>query len=168
VLQLLTDEFSNNDPEDGRYAPQQRMQESENSPATTGEFNCTLNAVVHEVHQPRADEETSSAYARHRAAQERLSQSAPMLREHVKTEPVAPPLVDSTYACGQWWREEFCNCVMLQCLRLADIQATSRSKVPDQNIIFDQNGMPLDSDDFRLRCDLTHEPSDPGSLPLEY
>jgi len=71
-----------------------------------------------------------------------------MLCEHVKTEPVTPPLVDSAYAHGQWWWEEFCNCVTLQRLQLADIQATSRLKVPDQNIIFDQNGIPLDSDDF--------------------
>jgi hypothetical protein len=52
VLKLLTDEFSNNNPEDGRYTPQQRMQGSESSPATTGEFNHMLNAVVHKVHQP--------------------------------------------------------------------------------------------------------------------
>jgi hypothetical protein len=70
ILKVLADEFSTNDPEDGRYAPQQRMQDTESSPATTGEFNCMLNAAVHEVHQPRADEETSSAYARCRAAQE--------------------------------------------------------------------------------------------------
>ena len=101
VLKVLMDEFSANDLEDGRYAPQQCMQDTESSPATTGEFNRTLNAVVHEVCQPRADEETSSAYVRCRAAQERLSQSAPTLRERVKTEPVAPPLVDSAYACGQ-------------------------------------------------------------------
>jgi hypothetical protein len=70
-------------------------------PATTGEFNRMLNAAVNEVRQPRTDEETSSAYGRHRAAQERLSQSAPTLRERVKSEPVAPPLVDSAYAHGQ-------------------------------------------------------------------
>jgi hypothetical protein len=68
VLKILADEFSTNDPEDGRYAPQQRTQGVESSPATTGEFNCTLNAAVHEVCQPCADEETSSAYVRHRAA----------------------------------------------------------------------------------------------------
>jgi len=79
MLELLANEFNNHDPEDGRYATPQHRQESENSPATTGEFNCTLNSAVHEVCQPRADEETSSAYARRRAAQERLSQSAPML-----------------------------------------------------------------------------------------
>jgi len=28
--------------------------------------------------------------------------------------------------------------------------------------------MPQDSNNFRLRCDPTHKPSDPGSLPLEY
>jgi len=58
------------DPEDGRYMPQQHMQGTESSPATTGEFNRTLNMAVHEVHQPCADEETSSAHARCRAAQE--------------------------------------------------------------------------------------------------
>jgi hypothetical protein len=79
MLDLLANEFNNHDPEDGRYATPQRRQESENSPAMTGEFNRTLNAVVHEVRQPCADEETSSAYARRRAAQERLSQSAPTL-----------------------------------------------------------------------------------------
>jgi len=79
MLELLANEFNNHDPEDGRYATPQRRHKSENSPATTGEFNRTLNAAVHEVRQPRADEETSSVYARHRAAQERLSQSAPML-----------------------------------------------------------------------------------------
>jgi hypothetical protein len=46
MLKLLTDEFSNNNPEDGRYAPQQHMQDSESLPATTGEFNHMLNAVV--------------------------------------------------------------------------------------------------------------------------
>jgi len=73
VLKILADEFSANNPEDGRYTPQQRMQGSESSPAMTGEFNCTLNMAVHEVDQPHADKETSLAYARHRAAQERLS-----------------------------------------------------------------------------------------------
>jgi len=138
----LTDEFSANDLEDGRYAPQQHTQGVESLPATTGEFNHMLNVVVHEVCQPRADEETSSVYTRHRAAQERLSQSVPMLREHVKAEPVAPPLVDSTYAHSQRWREEFHNCVMLQCLQLCNLWATSHMEVPDQNIIFDQNGIP--------------------------
>jgi hypothetical protein len=70
MLDLLANEFNNHDPEDGRYAATQRRQEAENSPATTGEFNCMLNAVVNEVHQPRTDEETSSAYVRCRAAQE--------------------------------------------------------------------------------------------------
>jgi len=70
MLKILADEFSANDPEDGRYAPQQHMQGVESSPATTGEFNCILNVVVHRVHQPHADEETSSVYARCRAAQE--------------------------------------------------------------------------------------------------
>jgi len=79
MLELLANKFNNHDPEDGRYATPQHRQESENSPATTGEFNRTLNAAVHEVRQPRADEETSSAYTRRRAAQERLSQSAPTL-----------------------------------------------------------------------------------------
>ena len=148
VLKLLTDEFSNNNPEDGRYTPQQRMQGSESSPATTGEFNCTLNVVVHKVHQPWADKETSSAYVRCRAAQEQLSQSAPTLCEHVKTEPVAPPLVDSNYAHSQQWQEEFCNCMTLQHLWLADIQATSCLQVLDQNIIFDQNGILQDSNNF--------------------
>jgi hypothetical protein len=101
MLDLLANEFNDHDPEDGRYAAIQRRQEAENSPATTGEFNCTLNAAVNEVRQPRTDEETSSAYARCRAAQEQLSQSAPTLREHVKSEPVAPPPVDSAYACSQ-------------------------------------------------------------------
>jgi len=49
ILKLLTDEFSANDLEDGRYAPQQRMQGSESLPATTGEFNCMLNVAVHFV-----------------------------------------------------------------------------------------------------------------------
>jgi hypothetical protein len=113
MLDLLANEFNNHNPEDGRYATPQHRQESENSPATTGEFNHTLNAAVHEVRQPRADEETSSVYVRRRAAQERLSQSAPMLREHVKPELVVPPVVDSEYACAQlrlaWWNEEFHN-----------------------------------------------------------
>jgi hypothetical protein len=60
-----------------------------------------LNAAVNKVWQPRTDEETSSAYVRCRAAQERLSQSVPTLRERVKSEPVAPPPVDSAYARGQ-------------------------------------------------------------------
>ena len=70
VLKILTDEFSANDPEDGRYTPQQCMQGTESSPATTGEFNCMLNTAVHKVRQSHADEETSSVYARCRAAQE--------------------------------------------------------------------------------------------------
>jgi hypothetical protein len=168
VLKVLMDEFSANDPEDGRYTPQQRTQDTESSPATTGEFDRMLNAVVHEVRQPRADEETSLAYVRCRAAQERLSQSVPTLCERVKTEPVAPPPVDSAYARGQRWREEFHNCVMLQRLRLGDLQANSHTTMPDQNIIFDQNGLPRDIDNVRLRRDPTHEPSDQGSPPLEY
>jgi len=55
MLELLANKFNNHDPEDGRYATPQHRQESENSPATTGEFNRTLNVVVHEVHQPHAD-----------------------------------------------------------------------------------------------------------------
>jgi hypothetical protein len=70
MLDLLANEFNNHDPEDGRYATPQCRQESESSPAMTGEFNRMLNVVVHEVRQPCADEETSSAYARRRAAQE--------------------------------------------------------------------------------------------------
>jgi hypothetical protein len=70
ILKILTDEFSTNDPEDGRYTPQQHMQGAESSPATAGEFNHMLNAVVHKVRQPRADEETSLAYTRCRTAQE--------------------------------------------------------------------------------------------------
>jgi hypothetical protein len=95
MLDLLASEFNDHDPEDGRYTATQRMQEAENSPATTGEFNCTLNTAVNEVRQPRTVEETSSAYARRRAAQERLSQSAPTLCECVKSEPAAPPPVDT-------------------------------------------------------------------------
>jgi hypothetical protein len=90
MLHLLANEFNDHDPEDGRYAATQHRQEAENSPATTGEFNHTLNVAVNKVQQPCTDEETSSAYVRCRAAQERLSQSAPMLCEHVKSEPVAP------------------------------------------------------------------------------
>jgi hypothetical protein len=70
MLDLLANEFNHHDPEDGRYATHQCRQESENLPVTTGEFNHMLNVVVHEVCQPCADEETSSAYARRRAAQE--------------------------------------------------------------------------------------------------
>ena len=168
MLDLLANEFNDHNPEDGRYAATQRRQEAENSPATTGEFNCTLNMAVNEVHQPRTDEETSSVYVRCRAAQERLSQSVPMLREHVKSEPVAPPLVDSTYACGQQWREEFHDCVALQRLRLSNLQADGHMPVPDQGVIFDQNGIPRDSHNLCLRRDLTHEPTEPGSPPLEY
>jgi hypothetical protein len=142
MLDLLANEFNNHDPEDGRYAATQHRQEAESSPATTGEFNHTLNMVVNEVRQPRTDEETSSAYARRRAAQERLSQSAPMLCECVKSEPVAPPPVDSAYACGQQWREEFRDHMVLQRLRLSDLQADGHMPVPDQGIIFDQNGIP--------------------------
>jgi hypothetical protein len=172
MLDLLANEFNNHNPEDGRYAMPQCRKESENSPATTGEFNRTLNTVVHKVHQPHADEETSSAYARCRAAQERLSQSAPMLQERVKPEPVAPPVVDSEYYSTQQhlaqWNEEFHNRVTVQCIWNADIQATGATKLPDQDIIFDQNGIPRDNNDFRLRRDPTHEPPEPGSPPLEY
>jgi len=131
-----------------------------------------LNAAVNEVCQPRADEETSSAYVRRRAAQERLSQSTPTLRERVKTEPAVPPVVDSAYARAQqrlaWWNEEFHDRVTVQHLRNADIQATGTMQLPDQGIIFDQNGIPRESNDFQLRRDLTHEPTEPGSPPLEY
>jgi hypothetical protein len=118
------------------------MQEAENSPATTGEFNRTLNTAVNEVRQPHTVEETSSAYARHRAAQEQQSQSAPMLREHVKSEPAAPPPVDSDYACSQRGRDEFRDPVALQRLRISDLQADGHMPVPDQGVIFDQNGIP--------------------------
>jgi len=70
MLDLLANEFNNHDPEDGRYATTQCRQGAENSPATTGEFNRTLNAAFNEVRQPHTDEETSSVCARHRAAQE--------------------------------------------------------------------------------------------------
>jgi hypothetical protein len=68
MLDLLANEFNDHDPEDGRYAATQHRQEAESSPATTGEFNRTLNAAVNEVRQPHTDEETSSAYTRRRAA----------------------------------------------------------------------------------------------------
>jgi hypothetical protein len=152
----------------GRYATTQCRQEAENSPATTREFNHMLNMAVNEVRQPRTDEETSSAYVRHRAAQGRLSQSAPMLCERVKAEPVAPPPVDSAYSRGHQLREEFRDCVVLQHLRLSNLQADGHTPVPDQGVIFDQNGIPQDSHDLRLRCDPTHEPTEPGSPPLEY
>jgi hypothetical protein len=168
MLDLLANEFNHHDPEDGRYVATQRRQEAENSPATTGEFNRTLNAAVNEVRQPRTDEETSSAYVRRRAAQERLSQSVPTLRERVKSEPVAPPLVDSAYARSQCWRDEFRDCMVLQRLRLSDLQADGHMPVPDQGMIFDQNGIPRDSHNHRLRRDLTHEPTELGSPPLEY
>jgi len=35
ILKVLADEFSTNDLEDGRYAPQQRTQDTESLPATT-------------------------------------------------------------------------------------------------------------------------------------
>jgi len=168
MLDLLASEFNDHDPEDGRYTATQRRQEAENSPATTGEFNCTLNVAVNKVRQPRTVEETSSAYTRCRAAQERLSQSAPMLREWVKSEPAAPPLVDSAYACSQRRRDEFRDRVALQRLRLSDLQADGHMPVPDQGIIFDQNGIPRDSHNHRLRHDPTHEPMESGSPPLEY
>jgi hypothetical protein len=168
MLDLLANEFNNHDPEDGRYATTQHRQEAENSPATTGEFNRMLNMVVNEVRQPHTDKETSSAYARCRAAQERLSQSVPTLCEHVKAEPVAPPPVNSAYSCSHQLREEFCDRVALQRLRLSDLQADGHTPVPDQGVIFDQNGIPRDSHDLRLRRDPTHEPTEPGSPPLEY
>ena len=62
MLHLLANEFNDHDPEDGRYAATQHRQEAENSPATTGEFNHTLNVAVNKVQQPCTDEETSSAY----------------------------------------------------------------------------------------------------------
>jgi len=76
--------------------------------------------------------------------------------------------VDSTYARSQQWREEFCDRVALQRLRLSDLQADGHTPVPDQGIIFDQNGIPQDSHNRRLRRDLTHEPTELGSPPLEY
>jgi hypothetical protein len=168
MLKLLTDEFSKNNPEDGRYTPQQHRQDSESSPATTGEFNCMLNAAVNKVHQPQADKETSSAYVRCRAAQEQLSQSLPTLREHVKTEPVTPPMVDNDYACAQWWQKEFHNHINVQCYWLAEIQASGTLWLPDQNIIFHQTGMLQDRNDWNLRHDPTHNPSEQGSPPQEY
>jgi hypothetical protein len=156
MLDLLANEFNDHNPEDGRYAATQRRQEAENSPATTGEFNRILNVAVNEVWQPRTDEETSSAYARRRAAQERLSQSAPTLCECVKSEPVAPPPVDSAYARGQCGWDEFRDHVALQRLRLSNLQADGHMPVPDQGVIFDQNGIPRDSHDHRLRCRVAH------------
>jgi hypothetical protein len=58
--------------------------------------------------------------------------------------------------------------VTLQRLRNADIQATGTSQLPDQDIIIDQNGIPQDSHNSRLRRDPTHEPTELGSPPLEY
>jgi len=142
MLDLLASEFNDHDPEDGRYAATQRMQEAENLPATTGEFNRTPNVAVNEVRQPRTVEETSSVYARRRAAQERLSQSVPTLRERVKSEPAAPPPVDSTYARGQHGWDEFRDRVALQRLRISDLQADGHTPVSDQGIIFDQTGVP--------------------------
>jgi len=127
-----------------------------------------LNVVVHEVHQPHADEETSLAYMRCRAAQERLSQSVPTLCERVKVEPVAPLPVDSANSCSHRWWEDFRDRVALQHLRLSDLQADGHTTMPDQGVIFDQNGMPQDIDNVRSRRDPTHEPSDQDSLPLEY
>jgi len=91
-----------------------------------------------------------------------------MLRERVKSEPVAPPPVDSADACGQRWRDEFHDRVALQRLRLSDLQADGHTPVPDQGVIFDQNGIPRDSHNHRLRRDPTHEPTESGSPPLEY
>jgi len=76
--------------------------------------------------------------------------------------------VDSAYACGQQWREEFRDRVALQRLRLSDLQADGHTPVPDQGIIFDQNDIPRDSHNRRLRRDPTHEPTESGSPPLEY
>jgi hypothetical protein len=80
--------------------------------------------------------------------------------------------VDSEYyhaqQCLVQWNEEFHNQVMVQHIQNADIQATGTTKLPDQDIIFDQNGIPQDSNDFRLRRDPTHEPTELGSPPLEY
>ena len=101
-------------------------------------------------------------------AQEQLSQSVPTLRERVKSEPAAPPPVDSAYARGQRGRDEFRDRVALQCLRISDVQADGHTPVPDQGIIFDQTGVPRDSHDHRLRRDPTHEPMESGSPPLEY
>jgi len=168
MLDLLASEFNDHDPEDGQYAATQHRQEAENLPATTGEFNRMLNAVVNEVRQPRTVEETSSAYARRRAAQERLSQSAPTLHERVKSEPATPPPVDSAYAHSQRGRDEFRNRMVLRHLRLSDLQADGHTPVPDQGVIFDQNGIPRDSHDHQLRHDPTHEPTESGSPPLEY
>ena len=71
--------------------------------------------------------------------------------------------MDSAYARSQQWREEFRNRVALQRLRLSDLQADGHTPVPDQGIIFDQNGLPRDIDDVWLRRDPTHEPSDRGT-----
>ena len=73
--------------------------------------------------------------------QEQLSQSVPMLHECVKTELVAPPLVDNDYARAQQWLEEFHNHVTVQYFWIADIQASGTLQLPDQNIIFDQNSI---------------------------
>jgi len=55
-----------------------------------------------------------------------------------------PLVVDSEYACAQQclarWNEEFHNRVMVQRFQNTDIQATGATKLPDQDIIFDQNG----------------------------
>jgi hypothetical protein len=64
----LSDEFNNNNPDNGQYASQQHRKASERLPATTGEFNRMLDAAANKVHQSQADGETSSTYARHRAA----------------------------------------------------------------------------------------------------
>jgi hypothetical protein len=58
--------------------------------------------------------------------------------------------------------------VALQRLRLSDLQADGHMPVPDQGVIFDQNGIPRDGHDHRLRRDPTHEPTELGSPPLEY
>ena len=76
--------------------------------------------------------------------------------------------MDSTYARSQHGQDEFCDRVALQRLRLSNLQADGHTPVPDQGVIFDQNGIPRDSHDHRLRRDLTHEPTESGSPPLEY
>jgi hypothetical protein len=90
------------------------------------------------------------------------------LRERVKSEPVTPPPVDSAYAHGQCGRDKFRDRVALQRLRLSDLQADGHTPVPDQGVIFDQNGIPRDSHDHCLRRDPTHEPTESGGPPLEY
>ena len=73
--------------------------------------------------------------------------------------------MDSAYARGQRWRDKFRDRMALQRLRLSDLQADGHTPVPDQGIIFDQNSIPQDSHDHRLRRDPTHEPTESGSPP---